>query len=242
MYRRMPAQQSGYPNPYQQPPPPQCAMMTSQAAAQPHAAMGPVWSHAGPGLSLDAMRASPSPAGGGPSGLQQLQCSSGFGGAGDGSSLPLLTEGDLQCLGPEPPGLSGPAPAPAHRKDPASDGAPPPWSGYAPGALNGDCGVGAGLGFAAGEDFLQSLADSSPSAFVLKREPQSGPEAAPPSDCHASYATLMPRPANNGGALEAYGQGGAGAQDGGGVLRPFQNQYPSSYGGSDPSLSFNWPY
>ncbi|KAJ8360083.1 hypothetical protein SKAU_G00166080 [Synaphobranchus kaupii] len=183
---------------------------------------------------------------------------------GDGSSLPLLTEGDLQCLGPETQALNSHAPQlqppqqvslPVHRKDPAADGVgaglQPAWSGYglpaAQEVLNGDCSMGAQLSYMDSEEFLQSFVDASPSGFALKQEPQAAQENAPgagmipSSDCQLSYTSLLPRQPNNGGALEAFHTAGGHAEDSIG-LKPFQNQFPTIQGGSEANLSFNWPY
>ncbi|XP_035255646.1 proto-oncogene c-Rel [Anguilla anguilla] len=231
MYMRM---EGMYPNPYQQSVPHR-TMMTSQVATQASVSISQAWSHPSPALSLDAIRINPSSSadghGNGPgNGMQQLQCNSGYPSAGDGSSLPLLTEGDLQCLGPETQALNShpsqllqqqqqqqqQASLPVHRKDQGAGpgaGLQSTWAGYglpaAQDVLNGDCGVNAQLPYMGNEDFLQCLADSSPSGFTMKREPQAAMETGqgvgmmPSSDCHLSYTPLLPRPANNEGALEA---------------------------------------
>ncbi|XP_061084155.1 proto-oncogene c-Rel-like [Conger conger] len=257
-------QQAMYSNPYQQHHHLPRTMMTSQVAAQVPVSMNQVWPHPSPALTLDAIRVNPSPAGNGPGNLpgngpgnlpgngqalQPLQCGQGYPSGGDGSSLPLLTEGDLQCLGPETQGPNShghppqPTCLPVHRKGPAPEATQPAWSEYALPAtqevLNGDTGMSAAMSFMSG-DFLQGLDEAPASSFALKQEPQT--VLMPTSDCHPSYTALLPRPANNGGAnnLEAYRPGGGDAEDCSG-LRPFQNQYPANQGSSDANLAF-WPF
>ncbi|KAJ8402678.1 hypothetical protein AAFF_G00363500 [Aldrovandia affinis] len=215
MYMRMPGSSmmpqphpAMYRNsPYQQPVP-QRTLMTSHIGTQPSVSINQVWSHPSPSLSLEAIHVNPSAsvAPGNGVGGQQLQPSAAF--PGDGSSLPLLTEGDLQCLGLETQGLSSHTPQqhqhqhqhqhqqvslPLHRKDPTAEGAgvglglglqsQPAWAAYSmpasQEALNGDCSMSMQLAYMDSDDFLQSLADTSASGFVPKQEPQASQEAGP---------------------------------------------------------------
>ncbi|KAI1894761.1 hypothetical protein AGOR_G00119070, partial [Albula goreensis] len=248
---------------------PQRPMMTSHVASQPSVSINQVWSQPGPSLSLDAIHvnSSSSPAPGNDPGnsssmQQQLQPSAAFPSSGDGSSLPLLTEGDLQCLGPETQAVNSQthqqAPLPLHRKDHTTEGvgvgmqpSQPVWSSYsmsgAQEALNGDCSMGMQLSYMGNEDFLQSLAsDAPPSGFALKQEPQAGQETTPgmgimPSSSDLSYTQLLSRQGNNGGALEAFRPAGAEAVDST-VLKAFQNQFSANGINSEGNVPYSWHY
>ncbi|KAJ8248032.1 hypothetical protein GJAV_G00237440 [Gymnothorax javanicus] len=219
MYPRMLPQQSMYPATYQQHPVSTRPVMTSQVATQASASINQVWSRPGPTLSLDAMRINPSSSSGDVSGgglgttVQQVQCNPGYPGSAEGSHLPLLTEGDLQCLDTQLLNNHAPllAPLSVHRKD------PPPDSGLADTPSSG---------FALKQEPQVGL---DPALGMM-----------PPSDCPLSYTLLQSRPANGGAALEAFGPAGGDPQDSVG-LKPFPCQFPTGQGGPDTNLSYNWP-
>ncbi|XP_036402637.1 proto-oncogene c-Rel [Megalops cyprinoides] len=257
-------------NPSYQQASPQRAGMASHRATQSSLSMSQVWPHANPGLSLEAIQINassgiaPGNGGGNSAAMQQLQPNASFPSSGDGSSLPVLTEGDLrQCLGPETqaPGSQGPpqqqqqVSLSLQTKEPGSEGAgmQPSWPNYsvptAQDTFNG-CGMGMQyyLSTADSEDFLQSISDAPPGGFSLKQEPHAGQDAAPnaammsSSDCPMSYTQLMPRPVNNGGVLEGFGQAG-GEVSGTPGLKGLQAQFPAGSGTTENHFdNFNWPW
>ncbi|XP_066553322.1 proto-oncogene c-Rel isoform X2 [Amia ocellicauda] len=157
------------------------------------------WQQPTSALSLDTIRINPST---NSNTLSSIQSSSTYPPSGDGSSLPLLTAVDLECLDPQ--GQSGQAQAGMIRKDTPAGW---PFSGSAVEMLNGSSAMHAPVQSNDNmetEDMLLSIQNT---MFPLKQEMQA-PQgttstlALLTSEAHMPFNNAASRPFNNGGNFE----------------------------------------
>ncbi|KAJ8365858.1 hypothetical protein SKAU_G00146890 [Synaphobranchus kaupii] len=202
---------------------PLAPVMTSQASAQATVSINHVVTHPYPTIPTEAVRMVPTS---GTNGLSaQLQPSTVFTGVAENTSLPLLTEMDLQCLGQDQElrGSSTQAQqqqkqAPLNRKEPTATGGgiQGSWPGYGLTVVQ-DVLKGGSSGMTFGDN-MES--EDSPHRFVrplqapfqLKQEPVGACQ--PPNvvmvtpEGPLTYSTLTPCPVSNGGALGTLRQNG----------------------------------
>ncbi|XP_036408218.1 proto-oncogene c-Rel-like [Megalops cyprinoides] len=200
--------------------------MTSHTPAQAAVSINHIVPHSIPTISLETIKIGPSSSSNGPS-IQQPQSSMVLSSMGDNGCLPILTDRDLQCLGPgqEPQGSNSHVQqqqqTSLHRKEPAPEhcGIQPSWPGYSlpatPDMLNGGPAMTmpSPMDNMESEDSLQSFSGTPQTLFQLKQETQGAQGMSPnmvtmSPDGALSYSTLTPCPMNNGGALEMLKQNG----------------------------------
>ncbi|KAL4639944.1 proto-oncogene c-Rel-like [Arapaima gigas] len=217
-------------------------LMTSHPAVQGTMSISP---HLNPALTLDAVQVN---------GLGGVSTFSGLG----ESSLPQLTERDLQCLNvamdsqgsshhgqllqqqPQQQKLV------AHGKDPAP-GNKSFWTNYSIPAPKVPMTSFSILDSLECEEILQSFAEPQPPMFPMKQEVLMGQQGSAPSMAPVSsenapqYINLTPCHMSNGGALEALRQSGARAtQSPGFAVLPAQFS-SGGIGASDHFNGINWP-